>query len=214
MFHGYVSSADSCAEQLTDPVTHRTYYYNSESKVTTWTTPQPDTVQNLPACKDADIGYSYTRCDPTTSARELTFFYKTQCRNGVPLPPTVTDLPCNITCNAGQFLPLGRAACSPCEPGSYSIGGGRKYMSWEALPMGASTRCNFQLEADHDTPCTGWVLNGSYIHSGEMKGLRLVDSILEMKVELLRAGSLAFEYRVDAERRYCLYACTYSHVLK
>jgi hypothetical protein len=39
-----------------------------------------------------------------------------------------------------------------------------------------------------------------------MKGLRLVDSILEMKVELLRAGSLAFEYRVDAERRYCLHA--------
>ena len=188
--------------QLTDPVTHRSYFYNEEAKVTTWDIPQPDTLGALTACEDKDIGSSYTHCDPAVSARELTFFFKRQCKNGVPLPPTVTGLPCNITCNPGQYLPLGREACASCEPGTYSIGGGRKYMSWETLPEGAETRCNFQLEADRDTPCTGWVLNGSYMHSGDMKGYRLVDSIMEMKVELLRAGSVAFEYRVDAERRW------------
>jgi len=188
--------------ELTDPVTHRTYYFHADSKVTSWDIPQPDTVTVLPKCADADIGSSYTRCDPESGARELTFFFKRQCKDGAPLPPTVTGLPCNITCNPGQYLPLGRSECNSCEPGTYSIGGGNKYMSWDAMPVGTSTRCFFQLEADRDTPCTGWVLNGSYIHSGEMKGFRLVDSILEMKVELLRAGSVAFEYRVDAERRW------------
>ena len=188
--------------QLTDPVTHRSYFYNEDAKVTTWDIPQPDTLDALTACEDKDIGSSYTHCDPAVSARELTFFFKRQCKNGVPLPPAVTGLPCNITCNPGQYLPLGREACASCEPGTYSIGGGRKYMSWETFPEGSETRCNFQLEADRDTPCTGWVLNGSYMHSGDMKGYRLVDSIMEMKVELLRAGSVAFEYRVDAERRW------------
>jgi len=188
--------------ELVDPTTHRTYYFNAASKVTTWDIPQPDTVTALPPCSDQDIGSSYTRCDAVSGARELTFFFKKLCKNGVPHPPTLTGLPCNITCNPGQYLPLGRESCSLCEPGTYSIGGGEKYMSWESLPTSTSTRCFFQLEADRDTPCTGWVLNGSYIHSGEMKGFRLVDSILEMKIELLRAGSIAFEYRVDAERRW------------
>jgi hypothetical protein len=30
-----------------------------------------------------------------------------------------------------QFLPLGRETCSACEPGTYSIGGGRKYMRFK-----------------------------------------------------------------------------------
>jgi hypothetical protein len=188
--------------ELTDPLTHRPYYFNEDSHVSTWDIPQPDTLTKYPACTDQDIGSSYTRCDAKRGARDLTFFFKRPCKNGAALPPTVNGLPCNITCSPGQYLPLGREACSPCEPGSYSIGGGHKYMSWDVMPELLTTRCWFQLEADRDTPCTGWVLNGSYIHSGDMKGLRLVDAILEMKVELLHAGSVAFEYRVDAERRW------------
>ena len=188
--------------ELKDPVTHRPYYYNAESKAATWSMPQPDTVGSLPDCTDADIGSSYTRCDAVKSARDLTFFFKRPCKNGVALPPTVNGLPCNITCSPGQYLPLGRESCASCEPGTYSIGGGKKFMGWDAMPQGLTTRCSFQLEADRDTPCSGWVLNGSYIQSGDMKGFRLVDAILEYKVELLRAGSVAFEYRVDAERRW------------
>ena len=51
------------------------------------------------------------------------------------------------------------------------------------------------------TPCTGWVLNGTYMYSGDMRGRRLMDSVLQYKVDFSRAGNVEFEYKVDAERR-------------
>ncbi|EKX51696.1 hypothetical protein GUITHDRAFT_102302 [Guillardia theta CCMP2712] len=188
--------------EMKDPITHQSYYYNADNSVATWTIPQPDMISTIKECKDNDIHTSYTSCDESTSTRSLTYFYSALCKKGKALPPTVVNLPCNITCNAGQYLPLGKPTCSPCEPGTYSIGGGEKYMNWESFPPGFSTSCKFQLEADNDQTCNGWVLNGTYIHSGELRGKRLVDSTLTMKVELIRSGSVTFEYKVDAERRW------------
>lgn len=188
--------------EFTDPVTHKTYYWHAESETASWTIPSPDLSASLPTCTAPMIKSSYTRCDPASATRSLAFYHNVACKNGVPLPPTVPHLPCNVTCNPGEYLPLGEPGCAPCEPGTYSVGGGSKYMNWETLPEGFSTYCVFQLDADQGTPCSGWELNGTFIGSGEMRGKRLVDSVLELKVDLIRPGSVAFEYIVDAERRW------------
>eukprot|EP00285_Hemiselmis_virescens_P019125 CAMPEP_0173387616 /NCGR_PEP_ID=MMETSP1356-20130122/10086_1 /TAXON_ID=77927 ORGANISM="Hemiselmis virescens, Strain PCC157" /NCGR_SAMPLE_ID=MMETSP1356 /ASSEMBLY_ACC=CAM_ASM_000847 /LENGTH=885 /DNA_ID=CAMNT_0014344285 /DNA_START=107 /DNA_END=2764 /DNA_ORIENTATION=+ len=148
------------------------------------------------------IRSSYTRCDPATATRALDYFYTSACKGGVPLPPTINNLPCNTTCGPGQFLSLGASGCSDCDPGTYSIGGGYKFTNWEAMPEGMTTLCRFQLDADETQPCTGWVLNGTFVYSGNMRGLRLMDSVLQYKADFTRSGSVEFEYKVDAERRW------------
>lgn len=134
--------------------------------------------------------------------RALDYFYLKACKGGVPLPPTVNDLPCNITCGQGEFLPIGAPACAVCDPGTYSIGGGYKFSNWEAMPEGFQTLCRFQLDADTTQECSGWILNGTFVYSGDMRGKRLMDSILQYKGEWTGTGSVEFEYRVDAERKW------------
>ena len=185
-----------------DPNTHSDYYYNQEDKVGTWQVPPPDLVASLPECKADMIRTSYTHCVSKSSSRALTYFYGQLCKGGTPLPPAVTDIPCNITCSPGQYLPLGTAMCRSCEPGTYSVGGGVRILSWEKFPEDMSTKCDFQLEADQSEGCTGWILNGTVVHSGDQRGKRLVDSTLRYEVELVRSGFVSFEYKVDAERRW------------
>ena len=188
--------------QYEDPLTKKSYYFDSGTGVTTWDIPQSDSISGLPECSQDIVKSAYTRCDPATSTRSLAFFHTVLCKGGVPLPPTVMGLPCNNSCNPGQYLPLGAPSCAACNPGTYSVGGGVLFTNWERLPVGMSSYCRFQLEADRTQACTAWVLNGTYIDSGQMRGKRLVDSTLEYKVELLRAGSVMFEFKVDAERRW------------
>ena len=188
--------------QYEDPLTGHFYYFDTTTGVTSWEIPQADTISSLPDCTQDMVKSAYTRCDPLTSSRSLAFFHTTPCKSGVPLPPTVMGLPCNNSCNPGSYLPLGAPTCAPCKPGTYSVGGGVLFTNWEHLPVGMTSYCRFQLEADRAQECSAWVLNGTFIDSGLMRGKRLVDSILEYKVELLRAGSVMFEFRVDAERRW------------
>lgn len=135
-------------------------------------------------------------------SRALDYFYTEPCKSGVPLPPTVNNLPCNITCGPGEFLPLGAPACAKCDPGTYSIGGGYKFSNWEVFPEGMKTFCRFQLDADTTQECSGWILNGTYVYSGDMRGKRLMDSVLQYQGEWQSAGSVEFEYKVDAERKW------------
>ena len=99
-------------------------------------------------------------------------------------------------------MPLGASACAVCDPGSYSIGGGYKFSNWETMPDGFKTLCRFQLDADTTQECSGWILNGTFVYSGDMRGKRLMDSILQYKGEWTSEGSVEFEYRVDAERKW------------
>jgi hypothetical protein len=99
-------------------------------------------------------------------------------------------------------LPLGASACAVCDPGTYSIGGGYKFSNWETMPDGFKTLCRFQLDADTTQECSGWILNGTFVYSGDMRGKRLMDSILQYKGEWTSEGSVEFEYRVDAERKW------------
>jgi len=44
-----------------------------------------------------------------------------------------SDLCCfvtDVTCGPGQYLPLGKTECSPCGPGTFSVGGGVRFEDW------------------------------------------------------------------------------------
>jgi len=189
-------------KEYTDPLTNSPYYSNAATGVSSWAIPQPDLVSSLKECTKEMIRSSYTRCDYKTTTRALDYFYTGACKGGVPLPPTINNLPCNTTCGPGEFLALGQTSCSKCDPGTYSIGGGYKFSNWEAMPEGMTTLCRFQLDADETQPCTGWILNDTFIYSGNTKGLRLMDSVLQYKADFTREGTVEFEYKVDAERRW------------
>lgn len=96
--------------------------------------------QTLPECTEDDIVETYTPC--VDNLRSVVFYYAIPCvPNGLELPTTIANLPCDIACDDGEFLPLGRTSCSPCVPGTYSIGGGDVYDDWLMMPTEFVTEC-------------------------------------------------------------------------
>lgn len=115
-------------------------------------------------CTTDDIRGAYTQC--SGGVRNAYFYYVTPCdtaggpqhlfltfcclfssnaspgHTGAPLPSTVGNLPCNITCPTGQYLPIGQTACQTCGMGTYSPGGGDVYDTWNAIPFAFSTDCS------------------------------------------------------------------------
>eukprot|EP00698_Gefionella_okellyi_P006074 TRINITY_DN15540_c0_g1_i1.p1 TRINITY_DN15540_c0_g1~~TRINITY_DN15540_c0_g1_i1.p1 ORF type:complete len:993 (-),score=135.81 TRINITY_DN15540_c0_g1_i1:53-2974(-) len=144
----------------------------------------------------------YTPCNFVTRLRSLVYFMTPTgtCAGNVELPPSINNIPCNISCGAGNYLPQGQLKCAQCTPGTFSIGGGVRYTGWPSLYTGMSTYCSMDPKAKPPAfPCSGWIPEGTHISSGNNTGIDGVTSSLIWNVNLVTAGKIKFEYKVDAE---------------
>jgi len=149
---------------------------------------------------DDDIGVKFSDCDTTTTTRSLVYFWKPPaiCLNGT-LPPPVTGVPCSLTCSEGTYLTVPGFTCHSCSPGTFSVGGGKKWTDWNYLPAQFSTYC---AATNAQKYCKPWRMNGDNADSGNNYGYDNLESNLELRVKLVRNGTIRFQYKVSAEQNY------------
>ncbi|KAJ6242364.1 hypothetical protein M0813_22502 [Anaeramoeba flamelloides] len=97
--------------------------------------------QEKVACECTTNDYEAIYSDCLSESRDVNYFWKTpkKCVGGVELPDRIEDLPCDIYCGKGTYLPIGKTACQDCEAGSYSIGSGEHYYDWDEWPTSKFT---------------------------------------------------------------------------
>eukprot|EP00004_Rigifila_ramosa_P003275 TRINITY_DN1349_c0_g1_i1.p1 TRINITY_DN1349_c0_g1~~TRINITY_DN1349_c0_g1_i1.p1 ORF type:complete len:881 (-),score=144.00 TRINITY_DN1349_c0_g1_i1:82-2571(-) len=128
----------------------------------------------------------------------MIFFKKfnSTCTGGVEQPANIPNIPCEVECQNGEFYgPPSAPVCTPCDPGSYSSGGGLIFESWTVIPSDFVTSCT-------GTGCSPWSANGTFIESGNQGQNNNILSNLIYQPSLVHAGNVTFEYRVEAENYY------------
>jgi len=159
-------------------------------------------------CTAQDYVGHYSECDPSTSTRE--YFYELRdsaqgtCHAGAPTPAPLHGLPCGVHCDAGLFLKPGMHACSPCEAGTFSVGGGVRVTQWEVASLPTSLHLSTRCERTDGTPLPvetcGWQSTAEYARSGPIADNQR--SVLELHVSLVRAGAVLFHADVSSETNY------------
>eukprot|EP00027_Filamoeba_sp_ATCC50430_P003364 CAMPEP_0168563142 /NCGR_PEP_ID=MMETSP0413-20121227/12519_1 /TAXON_ID=136452 /ORGANISM="Filamoeba nolandi, Strain NC-AS-23-1" /LENGTH=942 /DNA_ID=CAMNT_0008594657 /DNA_START=76 /DNA_END=2904 /DNA_ORIENTATION=+ len=152
-------------------------------------------------CVDDDIGVKFSDCDPTGTTRSLVYFWKppATCLGGT-LPAPITGVPCALTCSEGTYLNVSdNFSCRSCPAGTFSVGGGKKWTDWNYLPAQFNTYC---AATNNQKYCRPWRLNGDNIDSGNNYGYDNLESNLELRVKLVRNGTIRFQYKVSAEQNY------------
>lgn len=151
-------------------------------------------------CVEDDIGVKFSDCDATGTTRSLVYFWKppATCLNGQ-LPPPVTGVPCNVNCTEGTYLRVNDFSCQACAAGTFSVGGGKKWTDWNYLPAQFSTYC---AATNTQKYCRSWRMNGDNADSGNNYNYDNLESNLELRVKLVRNGTIKFQYKVSAEQNY------------
>ncbi|XP_042895596.1 endosome/lysosome-associated apoptosis and autophagy regulator family member 2 isoform X1 [Parasteatoda tepidariorum] len=157
----------------------------------------------LPTCLPRDYHYEFTECDESGGRWRVSVPKPGTCVGGAPNPPTrVND--CRISCDAGTYFNRTTLECLSCPPGTFSLGGGVKFDSWDHLPPGfhvsvesfeSSFRLlhNFVSESGVGVNCSefGWKPTKSFIssHGGPCA------ATLTYSVELVKPGVLSYTYQ-------------------
>jgi len=158
-------------------------------------------VYTAPCNQTVDFGAQYTQCRADATHDLLWYVLPGHdCTGGDPLPANIFNLPCNIFCSDGSYLPLGSLNCSVCPPGTFIIGGGIIADQWNSWPTNVgqfSSYCQDSNTLAIVTPCQGWQLQGTQIRSGHVNDT--VTSVLQLTTQFLYDGYVEFSYRVNAE---------------
>lgn len=177
---------------------NETYYHVSVQDRSDCYDPQ------LPLCTKDDYAGFYTDCwDGVRSA----FFSKLRpgsCQGGFDLPAPIFNLPCNISCDDGSYLPIGANRCESCPAGTFSIGGGARIEVWKDWPPGISARsyCLGRFNESILPGCAPWQMEDTEYVSGNITHNQV--SVVEISFELVRPGHVTFRWKVEAE------LCSYS----
>ncbi|KAG8189614.1 hypothetical protein JTE90_018969 [Oedothorax gibbosus] len=155
----------------------------------------------LPTCLPRDYHYEFTECDSSGGRWRVSVPKPLTCVGGAPNPPIrVND--CRISCEAGTYFNRTTLECLSCPPGTYSLGGGVKFDTWDHLPLGfhvsvESFESNFRLlhnlASDSTVNCSDytWKPKKSFIasHGGPCAAM------LTYSVELVKPGVLTYTYQ-------------------
>lgn len=91
------------------------------------------TLSQVRECTEEDWVSKYTECTTTTNLRDL-IYYKNpdtdECSGGVSMPEHIFNLPCDIACEPGYYLPRGARECLQCPAGQYTLGGATVIKKW------------------------------------------------------------------------------------
>ncbi|XP_076341367.1 endosome/lysosome-associated apoptosis and autophagy regulator family member 2-like isoform X1 [Tachypleus tridentatus] len=154
----------------------------------------------LPACLPKDFHYEFTECDSYGGRWRVSVPTPKRCVGGAPNPPTrVND--CMTACEAGTYYNRTHLDCVPCPTGTYSLGGGVKFDSWEKLPQSFYVSVepferSFPLvgqntdESRINCSDNAWEPMGNFIvsHGGSCV------STLTYSVKLVKPGILSYMY--------------------
>jgi len=149
-------------------------------------------------CNDDNIGTKFLDC--VNGTRKMIYFWRppATCINGT-LPLPVEGIPCDVHCDAGQHLDLATMACKNCSKGTFSVGPGHKWDTWQEWPAQFSTHCAIGTPNQN---CSAWRLAGEYIDSGNNFNSAYLESVLELRIYLIVDGYVSFQYMVSAEAGY------------
>ncbi|RWS29448.1 UPF0577 protein KIAA1324-like protein, partial [Leptotrombidium deliense] len=140
--------------------------------------------------------YSFTECDEFGGRWRVSVPLKPHnCTGGAPNAPIRVDA-CFTSCNPGSFFNRTSLICQPCEAGTYSLGGGVKYTSFNASTLNAlGFRTN--KESPHQTDeCPEWTVKNSMItYVGNDNPTEGCVSVLTYTVKIVKKGKLKFTYQ-------------------
>uniref|UniRef100_A0AC35TLM1 Ephrin_rec_like domain-containing protein n=1 Tax=Rhabditophanes sp. KR3021 TaxID=114890 RepID=A0AC35TLM1_9BILA len=157
-------------------------------------------------CTNEEYEYQFTKCN-FKNERWRIALPKEKTKTCDNLPKPTGGLNCSFSCNSGQYLSLTTLQCAHCEPGSYSLGDGVRYETFDKQLPSDFTVDNYPNEHssiftttlnDFESTCTnGWV-----VQSG---GLRYIPSPcisrLSISVHVIRSGYIEFIYKMPKNMR-------------
>ena len=108
--------------------------------------------------------YTFSGVKKKNSKKSLIFIKKgpPAICHGRELPLPVKGLPCDLTCDLGEYFNTTSIKCENCTSGTMSTPD-VDYQKWEEWPGPFKRICNARYP---DKPCQEWQLKGSYIDSG------------------------------------------------
>ncbi|XP_039268922.2 endosome/lysosome-associated apoptosis and autophagy regulator family member 2-like [Styela clava] len=152
-------------------------------------------------CVDDMITYRYTECDSSNNRWRVAVPRNDECEIKNPLPP-VFGRECGFSCSKGEYLDLDSQECKMCPTGTYSLGSGVRYNSWDKIPDGFSVSSSSFTFAEYGyhakvDDCTTSVWNGQkdYISSNDND----CTSTLSYSVDVKTTGSVSFTYQYPDE---------------
>ncbi|XP_074646985.1 endosome/lysosome-associated apoptosis and autophagy regulator family member 2-like [Tubulanus polymorphus] len=149
----------------------------------------------LPTCQPKDFHFEYTECDSYGGRWRVSVPQPGKCIGGAPNPP-VRGKDCTFTCPRGYFLDVqGDQNCHACAAGTFSLGGGIRFESFDKIPKGFSVKTEGFSEgrAKSVNNCTKeqWQAKGNFLATLGSK----CSSTLVYSATLARAGSVEFKYQ-------------------
>lgn len=168
-----------------------------------WSKPFLVAADELPTCLPKDFHYEYTECDKFGGRWRVSVPDPHKCTGGVPNAP-IRGKDCTFTCDAGQYLDIqGDQECHSCPKGTYSLGGGVRFDSWDHLPPGFYIKTErfseislLSKDSQYSTDTTncsssGWIPKGNFIAAYPKE----CATSLVYTANLVKAGSVTFEYQ-------------------
>ncbi|XP_068081917.1 endosome/lysosome-associated apoptosis and autophagy regulator family member 2 isoform X2 [Anabrus simplex] len=155
--------------------------------------------QDRDPCKEADYHYELTECDSQKGRWRVQVPSSGMCADTNPNPATRINS-CRISCESGYYFDLGDLTCRMCRPGTFSLGGGVLFDTWDELPTGFYTqvesfRSAFSSIARYssDVNCSwyGWHTRGEFLAS--LGGP--CAATLTYTVHLVKPGNLTYVYQ-------------------
>ncbi|XP_042213922.1 endosome/lysosome-associated apoptosis and autophagy regulator family member 2-like isoform X1 [Homarus americanus] len=158
-----------------------------------------DTVRT---CQPEDFHYEFTECDDDGGRWRVSVPSPDTCEGGAPNPPKRTH-DCSVSCDPGWFFNLSELECAMCPSGTYSLGGGVRFDSWEDLPKGFISHTEVfrsiftvgRWRGDVDCSEYGWQAKGDVLAS---KGGQCA-AVLVYTVKLVKPGAVSYTYQYTDE---------------
>jgi hypothetical protein len=139
-------------------------------------------VYACPVCDESDRQQVYSECRVGMRRAFWKWRDDRQCHGGQLPPPT--SVPCSqgaLTCPAGQRLPPGETRCLSCPNGTYSLGNGTEYFSFEQT-------LDLFVSPPASSGKSTWTFDGPLLASGDGT------SEISLTVFFVTNGTLEFNY--------------------
>ena len=150
-------------------------------------------------CRAEDLRSLYSDC--VNNKRNVIWYFEHTCISDGVLPEPVF-IPCDIRCNAGQFLKAPHTECQDCPPGTHSstYRSALDEVPSPELPDNMFTGCNSLSEK----ACTSvWQRDGTTFTAKPGHDAHNTDTYLTYKVHVLHyPASVRFYYWVSSEKNF------------
>ncbi|XP_038068821.1 endosome/lysosome-associated apoptosis and autophagy regulator family member 2-like isoform X2 [Patiria miniata] len=159
--------------------------------------------QILPTCTMEQFHYEYTECDKNGVRWRVSVPYPDTCTGGAPEPPT-RAVDCNFSCGPGDYLDKADTQqCLKCQPGSFSLGGGKLFQDWSSLPEGFTVTqgeeeyTSHLMDDDEEKSCNNsmWEPKGNHIRS---PGDNCISKLI-YAANLMKDGYVEFTYSLATD---------------